>query len=173
MKLCLKEIWIPSNATRIILSDSLHLQMGHMWILTKEDPSIGPPAFFKQTHTHKHSVWWNGWVIGSLCLQCCVLARPVMAPFAVCSNGVNGISSLSPLLLPIWLGDESLTPVALCADGLQLNPSQGLKACLTNPCRTTSPAPLLHQVNKGFKSVSEVCLFWLWDLLNRVVPSAG
>lgn len=76
-------IWLPP------------FKRGHMCILTRKDLSIGPPAFFKQTHTYKHSVRWNSWVIGSLCLQCCVLARPVMAPFAVCSNGVNGISSLS------------------------------------------------------------------------------
>lgn len=92
------QIWRLSNG-RILLFDRLYLKRDicawHMCILTRKGPSIGPPAFFKQTHTHKHSVRWNGWVIGSLCLQCCVLVRPVMAPFAVCSNGVNGISSLT------------------------------------------------------------------------------
>lgn len=89
-----KQIWSLSNAPRICIW-LRPFKKGYMCILTRKDPSSGPPAFFKQTHTHKHSAWWNSWVIGSLCLHCCVLARPVMAPFAVCSNGVNRISSLS------------------------------------------------------------------------------
>lgn len=45
------------------------------------------------TPTHTPCEGWIGWVIVSYCLQCYVFARSVIAPFAVCNNGVNGISS--------------------------------------------------------------------------------
>lgn len=87
-----------------------------------------------------------------------------MAPFAVCSNSVNGISSPSTASPHLVGGGESLTPVALCADGLKLISPLSLKACLTNLSRTTPTAQLLNQVNWGFKSAREVCLFRVWDV---------
>lgn len=126
---------------------------GYMCILTRKDPFTGQPAFFKQTHTHEHSAWWNSWVIGSLCLHCCVLARPVMAPFAVCSNGVNGISSLStafPHLARGWVINACSFvcwwPIAYPSTGFQGMSDKSLQNYFNSP--TSKSGELGFQVSQ-------------------------